>query len=137
MSRREVSPDRQRATHDHRIYNFPPMAYDEGLADRVRKIFKTKRVQFEEKKMMGGLCFMVKGKMCVGVEKEKLMVRLDPEIYDDALTRTGCREMNFTGRPMRGFVFVEPEGVEGASALQEWLGLALEFNPRAKSSRKK
>jgi hypothetical protein len=111
------------------------MAYDEDLADRVRRIFNQRNVAFEEKRMMGGLCFMVDGKMCVGVEKERLMVRLDPDIYDDALGRRGCAPMDFTGRPMRGFVFVNEEGIDTAHDLAYWLDLALDFNPRAVSSK--
>ena len=86
------------------------MAYDEGLAERVREGFQSRGVLFEEKRMMGGLCFMVNDKMCVGVIDDRLMVRLDPAIEADALKRQGCVPMDFTGRPMRGFVFVEAEG---------------------------
>jgi hypothetical protein len=106
----------------------------------VRRIFNQRNVAFEEKRMMGGLCFMVDGKMCIGVEKERLMVRLDPDIYDDALGRRGCAPMDFTGRPMRGFVFVSEEGMDTEHDLTYWLDLALDFNPRAvssKSSKKK
>jgi len=113
------------------------MAYDEFLADRIRGVLMRKQVSFEEKKMMGGLCFMVDGKMCVGVEKDKLMARIDPDIYEQALMRKGCREMDFTGRPMKGFVFVEPEGMDMDYELDYWVQLCLDFNPKAKSSRKK
>ncbi|MFO1514627.1 MAG: TfoX/Sxy family protein [Verrucomicrobiota bacterium] len=113
------------------------MAYNEQLAERVRQIFGDARVRVEEKCMMGGLCFMVNGKMCVGVEKERLMARIDPEEYESALRRKGCVPMDFTGRPMRGFVFVNPAGLATDDALNDWLKLALEFNPRAKSSKKK
>ena len=113
------------------------MAYDEELADRVRRIFADRNVAFEEKRMMGGLCFMVDGKMCVGVVKERLMARIDPEIYDEALGRKGCVPMDFTGKPMRGFVFVNGEGIDSKRDLESWLDLALEFNPRAVSSKKK
>jgi TfoX/Sxy family transcriptional regulator of competence genes len=113
------------------------MAYDEQLATRVRGWFGERKVAFEEKRMMGGLCFLVDGKMCVGVEKERLMARIDPSGYDAALRRKGCVPMDFTGRPMRGFVFVNPEGLLGDTDLRAWLNLALEFNPRAKSARKK
>jgi hypothetical protein len=88
-------------------------------------------------RQMGGLCFMVNGKMCVGVEKNRLMARIGPEAYDDTLTRKGCRPMDFTGHPMRGFVFVEGEGVKSAQDLAFWLELALAFNPTAKESAKK
>lgn len=113
------------------------MAYDEQLATRVREFFKQRKVAFEEKRMMGGLCFLVDGKMCVGVEKERLMVRIDPAIYEQALQRKGCVPMDFTGRPMRGFVFVHAAGWSGDGELAAWLDLALEFNPKAKSSKKR
>ena len=79
---------------------------------------------------------MVDDKMCVGVVKDKLMARIDPEIYDEALTRPGCREMDFTGRKMKGFVFVEPEGTDLDEDLDRWVEMCLDFNPRAKSSKK-
>jgi len=113
------------------------MAFDEHLADRVRQYFADLHIPTEEKRMMGGLCFMVRGKMCVGISKERLMARLDPAIYDEVLKREGARAMDFTGRPMKGFVFVEPEGIDEDEALHEWLQLCLDYNPRAKSSRKK
>lgn len=113
------------------------MAYDEHLADRVRSALKRMKMRFEEKRMMGGLCFMVAGKMCVGVEKERLMARIDPAIYDAALGKKGCVAMDFTGRPMRGFVFVNPPGLTTSDDLDYWLKLALQFNPKAKSSKNK
>ena len=113
------------------------MPYDEYLADRIRVILKDKKIQFQEKKMMGGLCFMVDDKMCMGVEQNQLMARIDPAIYGEALTRKGAREMTFTGRPMRGFVFVDPEGIDTDGELENWIQLCLEFNPKAKSSKRK
>jgi TfoX/Sxy family transcriptional regulator of competence genes len=113
------------------------MAYDEQLADRVRGLFRKRAVPFEEKRMMGGLCFMVNDKMCVGVDKERLMARIDPALYEEALQRKGCVPMDFTGKPMRGFVFVNAEGYAQERDLDSWLKLALEFNPRAKSSKKR
>jgi TfoX/Sxy family transcriptional regulator of competence genes len=115
---------------------FLHMAYDEQLAERIRRGFGQRKVSFEEKRMMGGLCFMVDSKMCVGVEKNCLMVRIDPEGYDEALRRKGCVPMDFTGRPMRGFVFVNPTGLTTDDELGGWLKLALDFNPRAKASKK-
>jgi hypothetical protein len=111
------------------------MTFDERLAQRVRTSLNNHEVDFEEKKMMGGLCFMVNGKMCVGIEKDRLMARIDPTVYEEALARKGCVPMDFTGRPMRGFVFVNPEGTKSSRDLRSWLTLALEFNPRAASSR--
>jgi hypothetical protein len=80
---------------------------------------------------------MVDDKMCIGVQEDNLMARIDPEIYDEALTREGCREMDFTGRPMKGFVFVDSRGYDLDSDLDSWVQLCLEFNPMAKSSKKK
>lgn len=113
------------------------MAFNAELADRVRVFFRDRSVSVEEKRMMGGLCFMVNGKMCVGVEKDRLMVRLDPERQDEALRVDGCEPMDFTGRPMRGFVFVAPEGCRTSKRLHHWLELAMEFNPKARASRKR
>lgn len=112
------------------------MAYDEKLADRVREQLSGQR-KLEEKRMMGGLTFMVNAKMCVGILNDDLMVRLAPEVYDEALERPGCRAMDFTGRPMKGFVFVDPEGAKGAKQLNYWIGLALDFNKKAKASKRK
>ncbi len=112
------------------------MAYSEQLAERVRSALKqTQRV--EERKMMGGLTFIVNGKMCVGILKSDLMARIDPAIYETALKRKGCREMDFTGRPMKGFVFVGPSGTDNKKDLRYWIDLALDFNKRAKASKKK
>ena len=113
------------------------MAYDEQLAGRIRRGFTQAQARFEEKRMMGGLCFLVGGKMCVGVDQSRLMARIDPEIYESALRRKGCVPMDFTGRPMRGFVFVHPAGLATDDELAGWLKLALEFNPKAKASKKK
>ena len=113
------------------------MAYDEFLADRIRSVLQSRKVAFEEKKMMGGLCYMVEDKMCVGVVKNNLMARIDPEVYDEALSKTGCKEMDFTGRPMKGFVFVEPIGLDLDEDLDYWVELCLDFNPKAKSSKKR
>ena len=112
------------------------MAYDEELAERIRRGLRNMRVRFQEKRMMGGLCFMVNRKMCVGVEKNRLMARIDPAVYGASLRRKGCLPMDFTGRPMRGFVFVTPAGLATDDQLNDWLRLAVEFNPNAKASKK-
>jgi hypothetical protein len=113
------------------------MAYDEHLSDRIAQALKDRRIVYEEKKMMGGLCYMVDDKMCVGIIKDNLMARIDPDIYEESLGRKGCREMDFTGRPMKGYVLVEPVGIDLDEDLESWIDLALAFNPRAKSSKKK
>ncbi len=112
------------------------MAYNEELADRVRTAFAHQKA-VEEKKMMGGLTFMVNGKMCVGILKDELMARIDPEVYESALQKNGCREMNFTGKPMKGFIFVGSKGTSTEKDLSYWIDLALDFNKKAKASKKK
>lgn len=112
------------------------MAYNQTLADRVESYLRSKSQPFESKKMMGGLAFMVNGKMCVGVEKDRLMLRIDPAEQEAALARPGCSVMDFTGRPMRGFVFVSVDVVRDDRPLADWLNLALAFNPRARPSRR-
>ena len=87
------------------------MAYNEKLADRVRELISSTHEITEEKKMFGGLCFMVNGKMCVGVEKERLMVRLNPDLTEEVMEKEGCRPMDFTARIMKGYVFVDVEAL--------------------------
>ena len=119
------------------------MAYDEFMADRIRNQFHQRNVAFEEKKMMGGLCFMVDDKMCCGIHFDKkketdlLMARIGEDASEDALRRTGCHPMDFTGRPLKGFVFVTPEGFDKDEELSHWIQLCLDFNPFAKSSKKR
>lgn len=112
------------------------MAYNQVLANRVWQYLHLQNLPVEEKRMMGGLTFMVKGKMCVGILNNDLMARIAPEDYATALTKKGCREMDFTGKPMRGFVFISPQGTDHDEDLQYWLKLALVFNERAKASKK-
>ncbi|WP_428740897.1 TfoX/Sxy family protein [Tenacibaculum sp.] len=113
------------------------MGYNKVLSDRIAKFFKERGVVFYEKKMFGGLCFMVDDKMCVGVNKEEIMLRIDPIIYEESLKRKGCKEMTFTGRPMKGYVFLTEEATGLDENLYSWLTLALEYNPKAKASKKK
>ena len=113
------------------------MAYNEFLADRISQFLKEKNANFYEKKMFGGLCFMVNDKMCVGIVKEELMARIGTEKYQEALAKKGCSEMNFTGRPMKGYVFLNDEAIDLDEDLYYWLQLALDFNPFAKASKKR
>jgi hypothetical protein len=113
------------------------MPYDEYLAERMRRAFRDQNIAFEEKKMMGGICYLVNDKMCAGIVKNRMMARLDPEIQPEALKKKGCIEMDFTGKPMKGFVFIEPEGIDTDQELDYWISLCLDYNPRAKSSKKK
>ena len=113
------------------------MAYDEYLAERIAKVFHDRHIPFEAKKMMGGICYLVDDKMCAGIIKNKLMARIDPEQTEVALKRKGCTLMDFTGKTMKGFLFIEPEGIDMDKDLESWIDLCLEFNPRAASKKKK
>lgn len=113
------------------------MSYNENLAGRIREMISLTHKNIEEKKMFGGLCFMVNDKMCVGVEKERLMVRLDPAIYDEVMEKDGCKPMDFSGKIMKGYVFVDLDALNTKKKLEYWIGLALEYNQIAKPSGKK
>lgn len=119
------------------------MAYDELLADRIRCFFSDKEVSFLDKKMMGGLCFMVDEKMACGIHIDNklddslLMARIGEDATEQALDHPHCMPMDFTGRPMKGFVFIESMGFESDHDLHHWLQLCLDFNPLAKKSAKR
>ncbi len=101
------------------------MAYDEQLADRVRTVLASER-EVGERKMFGGLAFMVAGHMCCGVLGEELMVRLERDEAERALDEPHTRPMDFTGRPMRGFLYVSAEGIADDSSLRQWVQRAVE-----------
>lgn len=109
------------------------MPYSEFLVDRVRQHLNSQHPVIE-KKMMGGLIFMVNGKMCIGIDtdrktgQDRLMVRVGKANYEKLLKQKGCREMDFTGKPMKGFVFIYPEGFDDEKDLDFWVHQALEFN---------
>jgi TfoX N-terminal domain len=114
------------------------MAYSELLADRVRQLFKDKRTtRVEEKVMMKGMVFMVDDKMCVGVIEEELMARIGPIFYPSALEMPHCKPMLHTGRTYVGYVFIGAEGIDTDAQLEFWVQKALDFNPEAKSSKRK
>ena len=108
------------------------MAYDENLADRISNILLNKHIHFHEKKMMGGLTFLINGKMCVGIVKNDLMARIGKDTYESALKKQGCRAMDFTGKPMKGYVFLEPLAIDLDSELEYWIDLSLAFNKTLK-----
>jgi TfoX/Sxy family transcriptional regulator of competence genes len=112
------------------------MAFDEKLNDRIRESL-SQVPNVEEKYMFGGSCYMVDGKMCVGVVKDEMMCRIDHDIYEKALEKPGCREMVFTGKPMKGYVFVSQEGLKSKKEFDYWISLCLDFNKKAKASKKK
>ncbi|MDJ0656550.1 MAG: TfoX/Sxy family protein [Xanthomonadales bacterium] len=102
------------------------MPYDQGLAERLRDCYaETEGVG--EKKMFGGIAFMVGGHMSCGVVRDTLMVRVGPDRYESALARPHAREMDFTGRAMKGFVYVSPDGFESDDDLNQWVELSLQF----------
>ena len=112
------------------------MAYNEKLANRIREVLVNVR-KVKEKEMMGGLTFMVNDKMCVGIIKDEMMCRIAPELQDSVLERRGCRVMDFTGRPMKGYVMIDDSGMKTKKEFDYWIGLCLDFNKVAKSSKKK
>jgi TfoX/Sxy family transcriptional regulator of competence genes len=102
------------------------MAYDEGLAQRVREALG-ELPELVEKKMFGGIGFMVQGNMACGVNGDELIVRVGPEGYQEALTKPHARPFDMTGRPMKGWVWVASEGYESDMALEDWVRLGVEF----------
>jgi hypothetical protein len=102
------------------------MAYDEGLADRIREALAGEK-GVDEIKMMGGLCFMIGGHMALGIVGEELMIRVGPDRYQRVLGRSHAREMDFTGRSMKGFVFVQPAGIRTSRSLATWVAPALAY----------
>lgn len=96
------------------------MAYDEGLAERLREVLQSQR-GISEKKMFGGLAFMSEGYMFIGIVGEVLMARIGPGYYREALARPHVRVMDFTGKPMKGYVFVDPPGFENDADLSDWV----------------
>ena len=112
------------------------MAYNEKLANMTRELISQTHKNVEEKAMFGGLCFMVNNKMAIGVEKARLMVRLDPAKYDEVMEKEGCKPMDFTGKVMKGFVFVDADVLTTKKKLDYWVQLALDYNKIAKASKK-
>ena len=102
------------------------MAYDEGLAGRIRTVLDDER-GVAEKKMFGGVAFLLHGKMFVGIVKNDLMVRVGPERYGESLKQPHVRPMDFTGKPMAGYVFVAPAGVSEEETLAAWIRHGLAF----------
>jgi TfoX/Sxy family transcriptional regulator of competence genes len=102
------------------------MAFDEGLAERIRELTAT-YPSISERKMFGGLCFMSSGNMCFGVLGSEIMVRVGTDAYEAALQLPHAREMDFTGRSMRGMVYVDPVGISEDDELEAWLHRGLAY----------
>jgi len=112
------------------------MTCDDSLAHRVKAAL-ARIPEVEQKKMFGGITFMVRGKMCVSVGAERIMCRIDPALHDAALEREGCRTVVMKGRQYRGYVYVDAEAVRAKRDLVYWIGLALDYNDKAKASTRK
>ena len=102
------------------------MAYDEALAERIRLVLAD-APELVERKMFGGICFMVGGHMTCGVLGDELIARVGPEAAEAALARPGAREFDFTGRPMRNIVMVAPGAVSADAELERWIAEARSF----------
>ena len=112
------------------------MAYNEKLAERIRERLR-ELPKVKETKLMGGLAFMVNGKMCIGVYKDEMLCRIDPGVREELLERPGSSVMQFTGRPMKGFVLVDESGMKSSQNFEFWIAQCLAYNKHAKSSKKK
>lgn len=102
------------------------MAYDEGLAERIRDVLRA-HPSVSERAMFGGLAFMLDGHMAVGIIGDTLMARVGPQAYEQALARPHVRKMDFTGRPMKGYVFVDASGLARDAELAEWVDRCVRF----------
>lgn len=117
-------------------------AYNENFAIRIRNAFYAKNIIFTEKKMFSGICFMVDDKMCCGTYIDKknnedvLMCRIGEKEYEKALEKEHCIPMEFTGKAMKGYIYVIESGLKTQKDLEYWLQLCLDFNPMAKKSKK-
>jgi hypothetical protein len=118
------------------------MPYNENFLQRIREILADKQVEFSEKKMFSGICIMVDDKMCCGTHIDKntgedvLLCRLSEQDYQTALSEVDCMPMDFTGKPMKGYIYVTPNGFRTQKNLEKWIQLCLDFNPFAKKSKK-
>jgi len=110
------------------------MAYNEKLTNRVRQALSHVS-DVEEKKMFSGITFMVNGKMCISVGKDRIMCRIDPAVHDDVVERNGARTVQMKGRDYKGYVYVSEDGIKAKKDFDFWVGLSLEFNKRAKASK--
>ncbi|MEE9438393.1 MAG: TfoX/Sxy family protein [Saprospiraceae bacterium] len=110
------------------------MAYDQYLGDRINRILQSKNVNYYDKKMMGGLVFMVNEKMCCGIHIDKkygdslLMAKIGEKAYQTEIKKDICLPMDFTGRPMKGYIFITPNGFDMEKDLEYWIEKALDYN---------
>jgi len=110
--------------------------YSETLANRVRERL-AELSNVTEKEMMGGLTFMYNDKMCVGIIKDELLCRINPSLHESCIEKIGCRTMDFTKKPMKGYIMVDHTGIHTKADFDFYIDLALDFNSSAKSSKRK
>lgn len=103
------------------------MAYSEKTAERIAEILTEKEIHFSEKKMFGGIAFMINDKMCIGIAKDELMLRVLDEKHEEVLEMRHVKPMMFTGKPMKGFVNIEDQGFTDKKSLASWIDLGIEF----------
>lgn len=119
------------------------MAYDEYLTERIRQYFTQQKLNFYDKAMMGGRVFMLNDKMCCGIHFDKkkqmdlLMARIGENVAEELKHKKGCHPMDFTGRPMKGYVSIDPEGFDLDEDLLFWLNHCIAFNPMANAAKKR
>lgn len=110
------------------------MAYDVYLGERIKRMIESKKIPFYDKKMMGGLLFMVNEKMCCGIHIDKkfgdslLMAKIGQKAYEQEIQKDECLPMDFTGRPMKGYIFITPNGFDLDKDLEYWIQKALDYN---------
>jgi hypothetical protein len=116
------------------------MAYDVYFGERITKILETRKLNFFSKNMMGGLLFMLDNKMLCGIHIDKkygdslLMARIGEDVYKNEIAKDVCLPMDFTGRALKGYIYVTPEGYDLDEDLEYWIQLCIDFNPQAKQS---
>ena len=119
------------------------MAYDEYLADRIRLQLNEKHIHFDELKMMGGLLFKVDNKMLCHIHINKnygdslIMARIGEAVYQNEIEKPDCLPMDFSGKPMKGYIYITPDGFDTENDLSYWVDLCLDFNPLANAAKSK
>ncbi|MCC6818365.1 MAG: TfoX/Sxy family protein [Bacteroidia bacterium] len=113
------------------------MAYNEELAERISKLLKHLEINYEEKKMFGGIAFMINEKMCIGLAKNQLMLRVMDNKYEELVQMDGAKEMDFTGRSLKGFIYVDPDAIIKDIDLKQWIDYGIEFGLKGELKTKK
>ena len=113
------------------------MAYDETIAAQVRHLIAKRTHNVEEKTMFGGLCFMVEDKICIGVKKDTMLVRIAPDVYDIEVEKDGRKPMIHTGKAIKPYLFVDFDEIRTSTDLAYWVNLCLDYNPEAPLSQAK